>query len=149
MVQYLILTAAQHQLEECCFEYAAKWLLSLLEDNKWDCAEAVELTKWTRTLAKHCSKIPAHAIDSESNTSLEDVFLSTNILRHTAVHRLPTSAKRIYEMIQSAARPAKTLGDQPRAAKLERLHLEIKSRLRDMEIKKHSAQNSIERSRKL
>jgi hypothetical protein len=116
----------------------------LLEDNNWDCAEAVELTKWTRTLAKRCDKIPAHAIDIESKTSLEDIFFSTNILRHTAVHRLLTSAKGIHKMVQSAARLAKTLGDQPRASQLEHLHLEIESRLRDMEINKNFLENRLD-----
>jgi hypothetical protein len=95
-------------------------------------------------LAKRCDKIPAYAIDNESKTSLEDVFFSTNILRHTAVHRLPTSAKRIYKMIQFAAGLAKALGDQPRAAQLEHLHLEIESRLRDMEINKNFLENRLD-----
>jgi hypothetical protein len=43
-------------------------------------------------------KIPAYAINNESKTSLEDVFLSTNVLRHTAVHRLSTSAKGVRKM---------------------------------------------------
>jgi hypothetical protein len=115
-----------------------------LADNHWDCAEAVELTKWTRTLAKHYDKIPAYAVDDELKTSLEDAFSSTNILRHTAVHRIPTSAKGIHKMIQSAARLAKTLGDQPRASQLERLHLEIESRLRDMEINKNFLENRLD-----
>ena len=143
-VQHLILTTAQHQLEECCFEFAAKWLPSLLEDNNWDCAEAVELTEWIKTLAKRYDKIPAHAINNESKTSLEDVFLSTNVLQHTAVHRLSTSAKGVQKMIQSASRLAKALGIHPRAAQLERLHLEIESRLRDMEINKNLLENRLD-----
>jgi hypothetical protein len=102
------------------------------------------LAKWTRTLAKRCDEIPAYAIDDKSKASLEDVFSSTNILRHTAVHRLSTSAKGIHKMIQSATRLAKTLGDQPRASQLERLHLEIESRLRDMEINKNFLENRLD-----
>ena len=116
----------------------------MLEDNNWDCAEAVELTEWTRTLAKRYDKIPVHAIKNKSKTSLEDVFLSTNVLRHTAVHRLSTSAKGVHKIIQSASRLAKALGDRPRAARLERLHLEIESRLRDMEINKNFLENRLD-----
>jgi hypothetical protein len=82
-----------------------------------------------------------NAIDDESKTSLEDVFFSTNILQHTAVHRLLTSAKGIHKMILSAARLAKTLGDQPPASQLARLHLEIENRLKDMEINKNFLEN--------
>jgi hypothetical protein len=116
----------------------------LLEDNNWDCAEVVKLTEWTKTLAKRYDKIPAHAINNESKTSLEDVFFSTNVFQHTAVHRLSMSAKGVQKMIQSASRLAKALGDHPRAAQLERLHLEIESRLRDMEINKNRLKNRLD-----
>jgi hypothetical protein len=47
-------------------------------------------------------------------------------------------------MIQSAVRLAKTLADRLRAAQLERLHLEIESRLRDMEINKNFLENKLD-----
>jgi len=115
-----------------------------LEEYKWDCAEAVELTKWTRTLAKRCDKVPASAIDSGSEAPLKEVFFSTNVLRHTAVHRLPTTARGIHKMIQSASRLAQTLGDHSRAAELENLHLEIGSRIRDMELNKNFLENRLD-----
>jgi hypothetical protein len=62
----------------------------------------------------------------------------------TAVHRLSTSAKGVQKMIQSASRLAKALGIHPRAAQLERLHLEIESRLRDMEINKNLLENRLD-----
>ncbi|KAL5330312.1 hypothetical protein ACEPPN_003838 [Leptodophora sp. 'Broadleaf-Isolate-01'] len=135
---------AQRQLEECCFDFATKWLPSLLEDHKWDCAEAVELTKWTRTLAKRCDKLPASALDNCSEAPPKEVFFSTNVLRHTAVHRLPTTARGIQKMIQSASRLAQTLGDQSRASELENLHLELGSRIRDMELNKNFLENRLD-----
>ncbi|RDL40953.1 uncharacterized protein BP5553_00932 [Venustampulla echinocandica] len=142
--QHIILTTVQRQLEECCFDYAVKWLPSLLEEQKWDCAEAVELTKWTRILAKRCDKLPASAIDNDSEIPLEKVFFSTNVLRHTAVHRLSTTARATYDMIQSASRLAQTLGDHTRAAELENLQLEIGSRIRDMELNKNFLENRLD-----
>ena len=50
-------------------------------------------------------------------------------------------------MIRSASRLAKALGDHPRAAQLERLHLEIESRLRDMEINKNFLENRLDEQR--
>jgi hypothetical protein len=47
-------------------------------------------------------------------------------------------------MIQSASRLAKALRDHPRAAQLERLQLEIESRLRDMEINKNFLENRLD-----
>lgn len=95
-------------------------------------------------LAMRCDKIPAHAINNDSACSLEEVLFSTNILRHTAVHRLSTSAKGVLKMIKSAARLAKTLGDQPRASQLECLYSEAESRLRDMEINKNFLENRLD-----
>ena len=66
---------------------------SLLEERKWDCAETVELTKWTRTLAERCDKLPPSAIDNGSDVPLKEVFFSTNVLRHMAVHQLLTTAR--------------------------------------------------------
>jgi len=142
--QHLILTTAQRQLEECCFDFAAKWLPSLLKEKKWECPEAAELIKWTRTLAKHSGKVPAGAIWKVSEAPLSEVFSSTNVLRHTAVHRLVTSARGIYKMIQSASRLANALGDSSRAAELEKLCLEMGSRIRDMELNKNFLENRLD-----
>jgi len=143
-IQHLILTTVQRQLEDCCYDFTAKWLPSLLKDNKWDCAEAVELTKWTRTLAKHCGKLPAGAFASNQEAPLNETFSSTNVLRHTAVHRIPTTAQGIHKMIQFALRLANTLNDHSRAADLENLCLEIGSRIRDMELNKNFLENRLD-----
>jgi 2-oxoglutarate dehydrogenase complex dehydrogenase (E1) component-like enzyme len=135
------LTTTQRELEECCFDFAAKWLPSILEDHKWDCAEAAELNKWTSTLVARSGKLPAHAINNDSETPLQEVFFATNVLRHTAVHRLPVTAQGIHKMIQSALQLVRTLGDHSRAADLEGLHLEIGSRIRDMELNKNFLEN--------
>src|SRR5215469_4868795 len=106
-VQHLILTTAQRVLEECCFRFTKRWLPSILKYHGWDCAEAVELTKWTRILAKRSAStnLPMHALKLSGST-LQDILFATNKLRHTAVHRLPTSARGIGQLIQSAVKLA-------------------------------------------
>ena len=47
-------------------------------------------------------------------------------------------------MMQSASRLAQTLGDHSRAAELEKLHLEIGSRIRDMELNKNFLENRLD-----
>lgn len=47
-------------------------------------------------------------------------------------------------MIQSASMLAKTLGDHPRAAQLERLRQDIESRIRDMEFNKNFLENRLD-----
>ncbi|KFZ24006.1 hypothetical protein V502_01515 [Pseudogymnoascus sp. VKM F-4520 (FW-2644)] len=115
-VQHLILTTTQRLLEECCFGFAAKWAPALVEDKGWDCAEVVELTLWTKTLARLCDKLPADAISNDSEIPLRMVFSSIGALRHLAVHRLSTSAQGIQKMLQSAVRLAVTLEASVREA---------------------------------
>lgn len=115
-----------------------------MKEKKWDCAEAVELTKWTRILTQHCDKLPTGAIANALEAPLNDALSSTNVLRHTAVHRLLTSARGIHKMIQSASKLASTLGDHSRAAELENLCLEIGSRIRDMELNKNFLENRLD-----
>lgn len=134
--QHLVLTTTQHVLEECCFDFVQKWLPSILCRNQWDCAEAVELTEWTRILAKRSGKIPGYT-SSLSNVSFDEILFSTNRLRHIAVHRLRTTAPGIERLIQSSVRLAETLQDSQRAAKLEELHYEISSRVAAMELNKN------------
>ena len=141
-VQHLILTTAQRVLEECCFGFAEKWLPSILRDHGWDCPAAVELTKWTRILARRSAQLPVDALKLKG-PSLNEVLFSTNKLRHTAVHRLPTTARGIDQLIQSAMKLAETLSDPLRAAQLEELHCEIDSKIKAMELNKNVLEDNL------
>lgn len=143
-VQHLILTTTQRLLEECCFDFAVKWAPTMVESKGWDCAEAVELTQWTRTLAKLCEKLPADAVFNDSGIPLATVFSSTDSLRHSAVHRLLTSAQGIQKMVQSAIRLATMLGDNTRAAILEPVEAGLDRRIKDMKLNKNFLENRLD-----
>jgi hypothetical protein len=78
----------------------------------------VELTKWTRILARRSDKLPAHAFKAHD----ESTFFCTNKLRHTAVHRLATTARGITTLLQAAKDFTEALQDLDRAPRLEELH---------------------------
>ncbi|KFZ19307.1 hypothetical protein V502_03720, partial [Pseudogymnoascus sp. VKM F-4520 (FW-2644)] len=143
-VQHLILTTTQSLLEECCFNFAVKWAPTMVETKGWDCAEAVELTMWTKTLVKLCEKLPADAVFNDSGIPLGTVFSSTDSLRHSAVHRLSTSAQGIQKMVQSAVRLAMTLGDNTRAASLELVEAGLDRRIKDMKLNKNFLENRLD-----
>ncbi|KFY17971.1 hypothetical protein V492_00221 [Pseudogymnoascus sp. VKM F-4246] len=143
-VQHLILVTTQHLLEECCFDFAVKWAPTIVESKGWDCAEAVELTLWTKTLAKLCDKLPADAIFNNSGVPLSTIFSSTDSLRHSAVHRLSTSAHGIQKMIQCAILLAVTLGDNTRAAILELVEAGLDRRIKDMKLNKNFLENRLD-----
>jgi hypothetical protein len=141
-VQHIILTTTQRILEECCFDFARKWVPSTLQEHGWDCAAAVELTKWTRILVKHSTKLPMQTLDLKGS-SFNEVLIATNKLRHTAVHRLPTTARGVHQLIQSALRLTETLNDPLRTAQLEELHHEIDSKIKAMELNKNVLEDEL------
>jgi hypothetical protein len=140
--QHVILSTAQRILEECCYDFTRNWLPEILTNSGWDCAEAVELTKWTRMLLKYAHTLPPQAV-ATSGTSLKDIFLSTHQLRHTAVHRLPTTARGIAELVQSALGLAEALQDNKRAVLLEELHRDIDGKIKAMELHKNALEDTL------
>jgi DNA anti-recombination protein RmuC len=136
------LTAAQHVLEECCFDFGRRLLPKILEDHGWDCAEAVELSIWTRILADASHLLSLHALEARG-ILLKDILSSACNLRNTAVHRLPTTARGISQFVQSALRLAETLQDNHRAAQLEELHHNIDSRIKAMELNKNVLEDTL------
>jgi hypothetical protein len=81
--------------------------------------------------------LPENAFKYNHGLSAREVLVSVNVLRHSAVHRLHTSAKGIDQMIQSAAIFASTLGDTDRESQLEQLHAELESKIRAQELNKN------------
>jgi hypothetical protein len=95
-------------------------------------------------LAKLCDKLPAAAIFNDTGIPLNTIFSSIYSLRHSAVHRLPTSAQGIRKMIQSAIRLAVTLGDNTRAASLELVETALDCRIKDMQLNKNFLENRLD-----
>lgn len=116
----------------------------MLQDKGWDCAAAAELTKWTRILYNRSSELPQSALAS-SGSSLNKILMSTDTLRHSAVHRLPTTARGVSELIESALRLTETLQDYQRAAQLEELHSELNSKIQAMELNKNALEDEYAR----
>ena len=145
-IQHLVLTRAQRLLEECCYDFTVQWLPELLGQRRWDCPEAIELNKWTHIVVRrldslrHCSQ----AFANDSTLSLAHVLTSVNKLRHSAVHRLPTTAKGISEMISSVTRFARVLRDSAREQQLDELHRELESKMRALELNKNFLETKLE-----
>lgn len=128
--QHAILTTAQTVLEECCFDFASKTIPDALSERGWDCASAVELTKWARVLHKELPQ-------GLSGVTVQSALVSTHQLRHTAVHRLRTTARGISRLLESAVGLAEALNDVARAAQLEELKSELDGKIKAMEMSKN------------
>ncbi|KAF5492274.1 hypothetical protein CGCS363_v010671 [Colletotrichum siamense] len=131
--QHAILTTAQTVLEECCFDFASRVIPHVLVERGWDCASAVELSKWAKVLHEEL-----HAgLQGPPGVSVQSALISTHELRHTAVHRLPTTARGISRLLESAVELAEVLNDVPRAAQLEELKAELDMKIKAMELSKN------------
>lgn len=138
----MILNTVQQILEECCFDFFKQWLPSVLLERGWDCAAAAELTNWTRVLDQASGKLPKHALKI-TGASFGDIIMSTNEIRHTAVHRVSTTFLGVDSLVESARKLTETLQDTMRTAQLSELRSELASKIEDMELYKNVLENSL------
>ncbi|KAI1465324.1 uncharacterized protein F4812DRAFT_438290 [Daldinia caldariorum] len=139
--QHIILSEAQRMLEESCFEFTKKHMPALLENTGLDCASSLELTKWTRLLAKMSDEMPETAFNL-GTTPLKEVLFATDKLRHSAVHRVPMTARAIKTLLKSAVVLGFTLGDHRHASQLEEICYELDNKVQAMELNKNALVNS-------
>ncbi len=107
---------------------------SILQDNQWDCSVAVELTQWTKLFR---TKLGSQMLEASDAEMVQEMLREVSNLRHTAVHRLPMTAKKISQLLASAVQFAGTLRDNLRAAQLEELQHSLDSKIKAMEMNKN------------
>lgn len=96
----------------------------MLQAKGWDASEAVELTKWRKTLLK-CN-IPEAATTLSHDQSLADLFKGAITVRNYAVHRRPqVPITKIEEMVRDAHLLSQALKDDLRSAQLLQWHKEL------------------------
>ncbi|KAF2135863.1 uncharacterized protein K452DRAFT_313662 [Aplosporella prunicola CBS 121167] len=151
--QHLILTNAQHILEERFFDFFKKHMPSMFERRKLDCGEAAELTLWKKLL-KHES-VPKDALDLQGN-NIAKLCYHLNSMRNTTAHRVPIQSLVLYKMLYASADLARALRDYPRAVQLQKLCREVDIKREIMELRKNGLLqvfrghlNEIERQREL
>ena len=105
-----ILVRVQYTLEKACYNFAQRLLSGLLEREGWDCAEAVELNQWARTLLVYHHELSLdHAKDmTRPLSSLMDSIIQ---LRHDAVHRVRLSSSALLQHLANAELLARLLQD--------------------------------------
>ena len=140
--QHLILNMAQQVLEECCFDFATTSMSSILKQKKWECSSAVELTKWIKIFRKKEGKVHLPPLPPEIDSDTLGVILAkVSDLRHTAVHRLPTTAKGISRLLEHAVKFAQILQDTVRAAQLDDMRSALDSQIQAMELNKNALED--------
>ncbi|KAE8152853.1 hypothetical protein BDV25DRAFT_150482 [Aspergillus avenaceus] len=140
--QHFVLSTVQRVLEECFFDFARKWVPLEVERNGWDCAAAVELTKWTKLLTTWLPRLPQGSLRLEG-VDLDTLLSTVSQIRHTAVHRLPTTARGLGAMILSAKTLAGALKDSLRVDKLGELYSDIQIKTKVMEMNKDALEGTL------
>lgn len=140
--QHSILVTAQNILEKCCYEFARQWFPLELENAGWDCAEALELTKWTRVILNYSERLPNTAF-AVGRTLSQEVLISVHSLRHTAVHRLRTTGSGVTELIRCAVTFTETLKDSIRMLQLEDLYRQVKAKIKEKEDEEYALDGGI------
>lgn len=98
-----------------------------MEARKWNEAESIELTEWTKRFLKYAKSLPSSAIKPVPGKSINEVLFGTSTLRHSAVHRLPTSAAGILNMLSAAITFAEALHDSKRAEKVAEIKRQLEA----------------------
>lgn len=108
--QHRLLVRTQYTLEKACFSFAERELGGLLQREGWDCAEAVELNQWARTLSNNREVL--HLADAnDSGKPLTTILDWITQLRHDAVHRVRLSSSNLLQRMTAAVLLARLLQD--------------------------------------
>ena len=130
--QHKILVPVQSLLEECCLDFGNTWVPDLMEAQKWHDAESIELTQWIKKVVKYIKSLPPSAIKPIAGKSITQIFFRTSSLRHSAVHRLPTSAAGILDMLSAAITFAEALDDSRRAEKVADIKAQLEASIEEI-----------------
>jgi hypothetical protein len=140
-VQHRLLTHLQAAMERACYDYAKQKIPAVLSERQLDCAEAVELNRWTNELMKRTSMMGS--LDY-SNTSIEKILRSITNLRHTAVHRLRVSAKAIEQFLLDAEALSTLFGIKVHIEEISRLRRSFQASIEELERNKHFLQSRLD-----
>ncbi|KAI4695323.1 uncharacterized protein J4E84_001949 [Alternaria hordeiaustralica] len=108
--QHRILVRVQYTLEKACFDFAQERLVGLLHREGWDCAEAVELNQWARTLLIYREELKLDDLKEDAKP-LPGLMESIIQLRHNAVHRVRLSSSELLQHLTDAILLARLLHD--------------------------------------
>ena len=94
---------------------------------EWHETDSVELTEWTRRFSKHANSLPPSATKQMADKSISEVLFATDIIRHAAVHRCPTTAAGILNMLDAAITFTKVLNNSKRTENLTKIKTKLEA----------------------
>lgn len=120
------MSKVQDVLEHACFRFAEGAITPELHKQGWDSADCVELNCWMGVFRSRENLFDVEKV-ATLNKSFGELLSSISQIRHTAVHRLKTTAGRVESFLTDAETLAALLCDESCARQLARLRRETHS----------------------
>jgi hypothetical protein len=121
-LQHAVLPPLQCLLEEACYSYIAKKFPHILLQKSWTLPQAAELNAYTREI------LAAQPCPFSDPTPLKNL----NEIRHAAVHRIPLSEDKLYELVEVGGRAASMLGEWSALIKIQTLKTKVQKWSKEM-----------------
>ncbi|KAK8050856.1 hypothetical protein PG993_002241 [Apiospora rasikravindrae] len=137
--QHKLLVHLQQLLERSCYEFTAQERPQYLQQQGWDCAEAVELNHWVQIISKRSTTLKT----KQSAKPLEQLFASITNIRHTAVHRNRVSAAAVEGFFRDAEAFTALLGDAAATKAIALLRREIQVTIEELERNTQAAHSKL------
>ena len=103
-----------------------------MKAREWYEAESIELTDWNNRFSKHAKSLPPSAMRSIAGRTTAEILFGTSIIRHSAVHRLRTSAAGILNMLGAAITFAEALNDSKRAERVTNIKVQLEASVEEI-----------------
>ncbi|KAK7957312.1 uncharacterized protein PG986_006534 [Apiospora aurea] len=132
--QHQLLVHLQQLLERSCCDFAAQERPQYLQQQGWDCAEAV------------LSKRPTSLKGKKSAKPLEQLFTSITNIRHTAVHRNRISAAAVEDFFRDAEAFTALLGDTKATETIARMRQELQMTIEELERNTKAVDSKLDRT---
>lgn len=125
--QHRALSYTQTLLEQACFEFLERAFPSILENNGWDCAAALELDRVAKALRGNEKETRTELkLESKPMGGLLDAVTE---IRNVAVHRDRMSAKQLVRILQTAVDLLTALDDTKRLEQMRKLSHRVRTLL--------------------
>ncbi|RYN61653.1 hypothetical protein AA0117_g12938 [Alternaria alternata] len=135
--QHKVLVSVQHMLESACYTFAQKKLRFVLETEGLECAEAVELHRWSNIFQTQQVEFPEDNLEALGRP-LPELLRSMTELRHATVHRTRLSANAAIQIISDAESFVKLVKNDTCINGISRLRRETETIVKALKAKRGS-----------
>ena len=143
--QHYVFTKIQAALEKACFEFGHQKMPKVMEKNRWDHPEAMELTAWVA----EARILPSLFLARQTQTGISILKVLTAVanIRHTAVHRVRITGKEVEVCLLDAERLATLLDDSTCYETVSFVRRRVRETMKEIELNNQLLVSRLEATR--